>query len=110
MQAGTTALPKMQIERNFRRYMEGGRFETDFADSSRRVVAHPYAQGKETPGQSAHCAGPGRVLVAVGPEGGWTDDEVAILESHGFERLSLGPRILRTDTAVVALLARLMPV
>ena len=110
MQAGTTALPKMQIERNFRRYMEGGRFETDFADSSRRVVAHPYAQGKETPGQSAHCAGPGRVLVAVGPEGGWTDDEVALLESHGFERLSLGPRILRTDTAVVALLARLMPV
>ena len=100
----------MQIERNFRRYMEGGRFETDFADSSRRVVAHPYAQGKETPGQSALCAGPGRVLVAVGPEGGWTDDEVALLESHGFERLSLGPRILRTDTAVVALLARLMPV
>jgi len=34
---------------------------------------------------------------------------VAILESHGFERLSLGPRILRTDTAAVALLARLMP-
>ncbi len=51
----------------------------------------------------------GRVLVAVGPEGGWTDDEVDRLEAHGFARLSLGSRILRTDTAVIALLARLMP-
>lgn len=109
MQAGTTALPTIRTERSLRRYMEGGRFEQDFAAASRRVAAHPSAQGNETPG-AARCAGPGRVLVAVGPEGGWTDGEVALLESHGFERMSLGPRILRTDTAVVALLARLMPV
>ena len=50
---------------------------------------------------------PGRLLLAVGPEGGWTDDEVSLLESHGFSRYSLGSRILRTDTALVALLARL---
>ena len=43
------------------------------------------------------------------PEGGWTDEEVALLEAHGFARHSLGPRILRTDTATVALLAQLMP-
>ena len=48
-----------------------------------------------------------RLLLAIGPEGGWTDDEVALLESHGFARYSLGPRILRTDTATVALLASL---
>jgi RsmE family RNA methyltransferase len=111
MQAGTTAMPVIQVERDFRRYVEGGRFEADFSAASRRVVAHPYAQGEERPGLSSACgaAGSGRVLVAVGPEGGWTDDEVALLELHGFGRLSLGPRILRTDTAVVALLARLMP-
>ena len=51
----------------------------------------------------------GWVALAIGPEGGWTDEEVALLESHGFSRYSLGPRILRTDTATVALLARLMP-
>ena len=51
----------------------------------------------------------GRLVLAIGPEGGWTDEEVASLEAHGFVRYSLGPRILRTDTATVALLARLMP-
>ena len=48
-------------------------------------------------------------MLAVGPEGGWTDAEVALLEAKGFVRQSLGPRILRTDTATVALLARLTP-
>ena len=47
------------------------------------------------------------LLLAIGPEGGWTDDEVSLLEEKGFARYSLGPRILRTDTATIALLARL---
>ena len=51
----------------------------------------------------------GRPILAIGPEGGWTDDEVTRLEAHGFRQMSLGPRILRTDTATIALLARLMP-
>ena len=80
----------------------------------------PGAQGESggapVPGAQDETGGapvPGaqkRTLVAIGPEGGWTDAEVALLEAHGFDRLSLGPRILRTDTAAIALLARLMPV
>lgn len=105
MQAGTTALPTIQIERNFRRYLDGGRFEQEFAAQPNRVVAHPY--GGNRPSVIGHSA---RAVVAIGPEGGWTDDEVGLLEAHGFSRQSLGPRILRTDTAVVALLARLMPI
>ena len=46
-----------------------------------------------------------RPLLAIGPEGGWTDNEVELLEAHGFRRFSLGPRILRTDTAAIALIA-----
>ena len=49
----------------------------------------------------------GRLLLAIGPEGGWTDEEVALLEEKGFRRYSLGQRILRTDTATIALLAKL---
>ena len=47
-------------------------------------------------------------VLAVGPEGGWTDEEVGLLEARGFARMSLGERILRTDTALIALISRLM--
>ena len=45
-----------------------------------------------------------KIVVAVGPEGGWEDDEVKLLLSKGFRLVSLGPRILRTDMAVSVLL------
>lgn len=46
--------------------------------------------------------------VAFGPEGGWTDREVALAQEAGFREVSLGPLILRTETAVVAALAILL--
>ena len=46
-----------------------------------------------------------RVLLAVGPEGGWNDFEVQLLETHGFQPVGMGSRTLRTDTACIALLA-----
>lgn len=47
----------------------------------------------------------GRVLAVVGPEGGFTHDEAASAVERGAELLWLGPRILRTDTAAIVLLA-----
>ncbi len=46
-----------------------------------------------------------RVLLAMGPEGGWTEFEVAMLAAHRFTTISLGARTLRSDTAAIALLA-----
>jgi RsmE family RNA methyltransferase len=46
-----------------------------------------------------------RVLLAIGPEGGWNDYERELLVAHRFTPVGLGPRTLRTDTACVALLA-----
>jgi 16S rRNA (uracil1498-N3)-methyltransferase len=45
--------------------------------------------------------------LAIGPEGGWTDAEFAAAQANGFQEASLGRRILRTETAVVAALASL---
>ena len=133
MQAGTTALPTIQIERAFGRWLEGGRFEEQFGGQKDRIVAHPSSISKvdndpnalndlndpNDPNDLNDLNDPNdpkglksamdRPIIAIGPEGGWTDDEVSRLEAHGFRRMSLGPRILRTDTATIALLARLMP-
>ena len=100
MQAGTSIMPRLETRRNFRRFV------TDELDAlfptANRIVGHPGGAS----GAAAQNAG--RLLLAVGPEGGWTDDEVELLESCGFSRYSLGARILRTDTALIALLSRFM--
>jgi 16S rRNA (uracil1498-N3)-methyltransferase len=43
--------------------------------------------------------------LAIGPEGGWTDDELACARASGFAEASLGENILRTETAVLAAMA-----
>lgn len=99
MQSGTTIVPRLELRRNFVRFI---REELDslYPDST-RIVAHPYdAEPIGEPPQ-------GRLLIAIGPEGGWTGEEVELLKSKGFQCRSLGGRILRTDTATIALLAKL---
>ncbi len=65
-----------------------------------RVVAHP---GGSAPSPSARHD----VAVAVGPEGGFQDEEVAAALTAGWQLVDLGPRILRVETAALLLAARL---
>lgn len=46
-----------------------------------------------------------RVALAIGPEGGFTEQEIGLLDQASFRGLRLGPRILRTETAPLAALA-----
>ena len=46
-------------------------------------------------------------VLAIGPEGGWTETEFECARQHGFREASLGRLILRTETAVIAALASL---
>jgi 16S rRNA (uracil1498-N3)-methyltransferase len=41
------------------------------------------------------------IFALVGPEGGWSNDEFELLAAHGAKSVSLGPRVLRTETAAV---------
>jgi 16S rRNA (uracil1498-N3)-methyltransferase len=64
---------------------------------ARRLVAHP---------GGAAITGTGDVLAAVGPEGGWTEEEVAAARAANWQLVGLGPRILRVETAALVLAVR----
>ena len=99
-QAGDTRLPHVAILKRLKPFLE------DELDSVRpkglRWIAHP---GEGTPWRRLRADGTERVMLAVGPEGGWTDFELKMFERAGFMRISMGTRTLRTDTACIALLA-----
>ena len=81
------------------------------------LVAHPGA-GNPGVGPALRAAGwsplgDARVLLAIGPEGGWKDHEIELLMSSPGHRscmVSLGSRVLDTSTATIALLAALREV
>jgi 16S rRNA (uracil1498-N3)-methyltransferase len=64
-------------------------------------VAHPSG----TPLEFERQPSPGGVVIAVGPEGGFTDGELELAAGAGASLVSLGPRILRIETAALALTA-----
>jgi 16S rRNA (uracil1498-N3)-methyltransferase len=45
------------------------------------------------------------VALAIGPEGGWTPEEMALFTDHHWQHVTLGPRILRAETAAIAAIA-----
>ncbi len=100
-QARDSRLPAVSIHRRFRILIED---ELDgLCEGSLRLVADPSAtaSARETlVGNRVR-----RVLLAVGPEGGWNSFELGLLAAHGFAGIGMGPRTLRTDTACLALLA-----
>jgi len=100
-QAQDTQIPEVTIRKQFKILVED-ELEILFPYGG-RILADASAQNRlrdlifDDPGL--------RVLVAVGPEGGWTDYEMDLLKKHGFRAVSMGERTLRADTACVAILA-----
>jgi RsmE family RNA methyltransferase len=99
-QARDTRLPDVSIHRQFRILIED-HLDTLSPDCL-RMVAEPSAPAGMREVMSGRAGR--RVLMAVGPEGGWNDFELSLLERHGFQRVGIGPRPLRVDTACLALL------
>ena len=68
--------------------------------ADRKFVLHHRAGSAENSGQS-----PASVAILVGPEGGLTGGEIEAASRFGFASLTLGPRVLRTETAPLAAIA-----
>lgn len=98
-QARDTRLPEVLIEPRFKPFVED-RLPA-LAAGSLGLLGHP--------GEHPPCprAVEGPVTLAIGPEGGWIPYEVEKLAAAGLAPVQLGERILRVETAVTALLARL---
>jgi RsmE family RNA methyltransferase len=101
-QARDTIAPELLIRDRFKPFVED---ELDaFCGSSRRWLAHGEAAAplpRRAPGE--------RVVIAVGPEGGWTPFELELLQTVRFAPVTLGPRPLRVEVVVPALVGALGP-
>lgn len=100
-QARDTRLPEVLIRKRLKPFLED---ELDtLCPETLRLTADPSATARisetVTPDETR------RVLLAVGPEGGWTPYELDLLNAHGFSGAGMGDRILRSDTACIALLS-----
>lgn len=85
--------------------------------SGRRVFAHPFLRSPVMSSDSAAIGDTNKVVqkgrepislsqevvAAIGPEGGFTEEEVTQAIQAGWEQIDLGPRILRTETAAIVL-------
>jgi len=97
-QARDTMPPVVEVRERFKPFVED---ELDaWAGDALRLVAHPT-------GSLSTSGARGRAVVAIGPDGGWVPFEVALLQEHGFTPFSLGPRPLRVEVAVPAVLGAL---
>jgi RsmE family RNA methyltransferase len=98
-QARDSVLPEIVIEKRFKPFVED-RLPA-IVDGTLGLVGHP--------GDFPACprAVEQPVTLAIGPEGGWIPYEIDLLRASGMNPVQLGERILRVETAVTALLARL---
>ncbi|ANH96171.1 RNA methyltransferase, RsmE family [Pseudomonas koreensis] len=98
-QARDTVLPEIIIEKRFKPFVED-RLPA-ITEGTLGLVGHP---GNYPPCPRALSE---PVTLAIGPEGGWIPYEIDLLGKSGLQPVQLGERILRVETAVTALLARL---
>ena len=98
-QARDTVMPEVILEKRFKPFVED-RLPA-LVEGKLGLVAHPIG-GESCPHQISRPA-----VLAIGPEGGFIEYEVDKLEQAGFQRIHLGPRILRVETAVTAIVSKL---
>ncbi len=98
-QAMDTCVPVVSFRRRLKPFVEDEMRQEMYG--KRAFIAHPYADNV--------CPVEIRepVVLAVGPEGGWTDEEVIMFENQGFESVRLTSRILALETALPVLCAKI---
>jgi 16S rRNA (uracil1498-N3)-methyltransferase len=96
-QCGRNRIPIVEAPRRLIDHL--GALPTDRARAGTRLLLEPWAEARRAaPIES-------ELTLAIGPEGGLDDEEIEAFRLAGFEAMTLGPRVLRTETAAIAALA-----
>ncbi len=100
-QSGESHIPEVKIYNKFNSLFD------DIANinysNHLKLVANPFA--KFTIYEKSKIIEEfGKILIAVGPDGGWIKSEMDFFKKNKFEQVTLGKRVLRSDTAVIGLL------
>ena len=101
-QARDTRLPQIHVVKSFRWFVE--KHLAGLSPEHIKLIGHPGAEQsiREVVEQENKHRG---ITLAVGPEGGWTPEEINTFSKHGFHPVGMRDRALRTDTAIISLLA-----
>jgi len=127
--SGDVQLPNVTVTKRLKIFMEDELDSFFPREDVVRVIAHPQRKKSHSDGDDSSKEGgfaddglvdevkrmteisfpdgiPRRILVAVGPEGGWDEPyEIDMFKENGFQQVTCGTRVLRSDVAVVSLLA-----
>lgn len=103
-QAVDTRVPEVSVHKYFRPFLEGA-FAEQASSYSHLLLAHPEADKSLSQCMNSER---GRILYAIGPEGGWVDFELDTFQKAGMQLFSMGSRILKVDTAAVAVHSRIL--
>lgn len=99
-QAGDTVPPKIELYKRFKPFVEDV-LPILISEESPAYVAHPYVENKMPSAISQSCT------IVIGPEGGFIPYEIDLLIKNGCQAVSLGNRIIRTETVIPYVLGRL---
>jgi RsmE family RNA methyltransferase len=102
-QAKDTVPPRIEVRPRFRPFVED-ELDAFCPVDALRVVPDPSAT---EPARAMPLDR--RLVIAVGPDGGWTPFEIDLLARRGFMPIQLGPRVLRGEVAVPAVISALRP-
>lgn len=97
-QCGRARIPELMPAR------ELGAAADAFAGGTTKLILDPFGEHRF---ETLAAPGADGAVVAIGPEGGWSEKDRARLREAGFSGLRLGPRVLRTETAGLAAIAAL---
>ena len=102
-QSKRAVVPEISCVMSFSRAVEKA------TDMDVRIIPYELAQGMEKTREIISSLKPGqKVAVFIGPEGGFEDSEIRTAMENGIEPITLGKRILRTETAGMTVLSWIM--